>query len=188
MGTVLVFAAIALLILGIAYVNYLNLSAANILTRIKEIRMRKVLGAGSWQLAQQFMIETLLLMVVALGISFLIVNLLESSFEKYSDSRFGLGHLCIAGILVDPFCHIGALYPPFRILCGHAFREIWPSVSDQFSAKKQPNTQEITCHPSVCHIGHHHHRYHCDPRPTQLYAKPKSGNGYHTEVGDRWTK
>ena len=82
MGTVLVFAAIALMILGIAYVNYLNLSAANILTRIKEIRMRKVLGAGSWQLAQQFMIETLLLMVLALAFSCLIVNLVQSPFEN----------------------------------------------------------------------------------------------------------
>ena len=82
MGTVLVFAAIALMILAIAYVNYLNLSAANILARIKEIRMRKVLGADSWQLAQQFMIETLLLLVFAMGISFLIVNLVESPYEK----------------------------------------------------------------------------------------------------------
>jgi putative ABC transport system permease protein len=82
MGTVLVFAAIALMILGIAYVNYLNLSAANILTRIKEIRMRKVLGADSWQLAQQFMMETLMLMLVAFGFSFLIVKLVEGPYEN----------------------------------------------------------------------------------------------------------
>lgn len=82
MGTVLVFAAIALMIVGIAYVNYLNLSAANILTRIKEIRMRKLLGADSWQLAQQFMMETLMLMLVAFGLSFLIVKLVEGPYES----------------------------------------------------------------------------------------------------------
>lgn len=82
MGTVLVFAAIALMILGIAYVNYLNLSATNILTRVKEIRMRKVLGADSWQLAQQFMIETLMLMVFAFGLSFLIIKLVEVPYEN----------------------------------------------------------------------------------------------------------
>lgn len=82
MGKVLVFAAIALMILVIAYVNYLNLSAANILTRIKEIRMRKVLGAGRWQLAQQFMMETLLLMVLAVGFAAVLVNLLEIPFES----------------------------------------------------------------------------------------------------------
>ncbi|SMD43924.1 putative ABC transport system permease protein [Aquiflexum balticum DSM 16537] len=82
MGTVLVFAAIGLMIVGIAYVNYLNLSAANILTRIKEIRMRKVLGADSWQLAQQFMMETFMLMLLAFGLSFLIVNLIEVPYER----------------------------------------------------------------------------------------------------------
>ncbi|MDG1277261.1 MAG: ABC transporter permease [Algoriphagus sp.] len=76
MGSVLVFLAIAILILGIAYVNYLNLSSANILTRIKEIKMRKVLGAQSWQLAQQFMIETLLLLVISLVISVVLLYLL----------------------------------------------------------------------------------------------------------------
>ncbi len=65
----------AFLILGIAYVNYLNLSSASILTRIKEIRMRKVLGAQNWQLAQQFMTETLVLLLIALGFSFLSVYL-----------------------------------------------------------------------------------------------------------------
>ncbi len=65
MGSVLVFLAIAILILGIAYVNYLNLSSASILTRIKEVKMRKVLGAQSWQLAQQFMTETLVLLSLA---------------------------------------------------------------------------------------------------------------------------
>ncbi|MEP0710717.1 MAG: ABC transporter permease [Algoriphagus sp.] len=69
MGAVLVFLAIAILILAIAYVNYLNLSSANILTRIKEIKMRKVLGAHSWQLAQQFMTETFLILLVSLFIS-----------------------------------------------------------------------------------------------------------------------
>jgi len=76
MGSVLVFLAIAILILGIAYVNYLNLSSANILTRIKEIKMRKVLGAQSWQLAQQFMMETLVLLLSSLAISILLVYLL----------------------------------------------------------------------------------------------------------------
>lgn len=77
MGSVLVFLAIAILILAIAYVNYLNLSSANILTRVKEIKMRKVLGAHSWQLAQQFMVETLLLLLVALSISVVCLYFLE---------------------------------------------------------------------------------------------------------------
>lgn len=76
MGSVLVFLAMAILILLIAFVNYLNLSSANLLTRIKEIRMRKVMGAFSWQLAQQFMVETILLLGLSLAISLLLFQLL----------------------------------------------------------------------------------------------------------------
>ena len=85
MGAVLVFFAIAVLILAIAYVNYLNLSSANILTRIKEIKMRKVLGAHSWQLAQQFMAETLLILLVSLFISVIGLYLLA----PFANSIFG---------------------------------------------------------------------------------------------------
>ncbi|WP_339878308.1 ABC transporter permease [uncultured Algoriphagus sp.] len=85
MGAVLVFLAIAILILAIAYVNYLNLSSANILTRIKEIKMRKVLGAHAWQLAQQFMTETLLILLVSLFISIIGLNLLA----PFATSIFG---------------------------------------------------------------------------------------------------
>ena len=77
MGSVLVFLAMAVLILLIAFVNYLNLSSANLLTRIKEIRMRKVMGAFSWQLAQQFMVETLLLIGVSLGLALVLFQLLS---------------------------------------------------------------------------------------------------------------
>lgn len=77
MGSVLVFLAMAVLILLIAFVNYLNLSSANLLTRIKEIRMRKVMGAFSWQLAQQFMVETLLLIGISLGLALVLFQLLS---------------------------------------------------------------------------------------------------------------
>ncbi|MFN3997550.1 FtsX-like permease family protein [Algoriphagus sp.] len=82
MGSVLVFLAIAILILGIAYVNYLNLSSAAILTRIKEVKMRKVLGAQSWQLAQQFMTETLVLLSGAAFISGLLIYLFSPVLSR----------------------------------------------------------------------------------------------------------
>ena len=86
LSTIFVFALMAFLILGIAYMNYLNLSSASILTRIKEIKMRKILGAKSWQLAQQFMVETILLMVfstvIGLSLVYLGQNLAESIIGK----------------------------------------------------------------------------------------------------------
>ena len=74
---VFVFGAMAVLILAIAYVNYLNLSAASILTRLKEIKMRKVLGANTWQLAQQFVLETLVLFLISALLAMIGVFLME---------------------------------------------------------------------------------------------------------------
>ncbi|WP_111672265.1 ABC transporter permease [Algoriphagus litoralis] len=93
MGSVLVFLAIAVLILGIAYVNYLNLSSASILTRIKEVKMRKVLGAQSWQLAQQFMTETLVLLTSAALISGLLIYLFGPLLSQVFGQPIWLGSL-----------------------------------------------------------------------------------------------
>jgi putative ABC transport system permease protein len=93
MGSVLVFLAIAILILGIAYVNYLNLSSASILTRIKEVKMRKVLGARSWQLAQQFMTETLLLLFLAVLISTFLIYLVGPFLDDVFGTTIWIGSL-----------------------------------------------------------------------------------------------
>ncbi len=93
MGSVLVFLAIAVLILSIAYVNYLNLSSASILTRIKEIRMRKVLGAQSWHLAQQFMTETLLLLTLATLVSAVLIYITGPFLDDIFGTQIWIGSL-----------------------------------------------------------------------------------------------
>ncbi len=92
-ASVLVFAAMAILILAIAYVNYLNLSAASILTRLKEIRMRKVLGANTWQVGQQFMIETIVLLIFSALLAIIGVYLLESLVAAILGKSIWLGAL-----------------------------------------------------------------------------------------------
>ncbi len=92
-ASVLVFAAMAILILAIAYVNYLNLSAASILTRLKEIRMRKVLGAKTWQVGQQFMIETIVLLILSTFLAIIGVYLLESFLAAILGKSIWLGAL-----------------------------------------------------------------------------------------------
>ena len=64
-GTVRIFIAIALLILAIACINYVNLSTARSMLRSKEISMRKIVGAAKFHLFLQFIIETALLFVIA---------------------------------------------------------------------------------------------------------------------------
>ncbi len=79
--TVYLFGAIALLILLIAGINSVNLSTARAMTRLKEICMRKVIGAGRIQLIKQFLGESYFFTTLAMGMAFLIFYTL---FPKYS--------------------------------------------------------------------------------------------------------
>lgn len=60
-----IFSAIALIILSLACVNYMNLATARATTRAKEIGVRKVIGACKQQLGFQFVGESLLLSLLA---------------------------------------------------------------------------------------------------------------------------
>lgn len=83
--TIYLFSAIAFFIMLIACLNYINLSVARSANRAVEVGMRKVVGANKGQLVRQFLGESMVFAILALAISFLLVELvaaaLASSFE-----------------------------------------------------------------------------------------------------------
>ena len=79
---VYIFSAIALLILLIACVNFMNLSTARSSNRAKEVGVRKVLGSLKGDLIQQFLTESLLISFIALIVAILIACLLLPYFTQ----------------------------------------------------------------------------------------------------------
>jgi len=72
---------IGILVLLIAWFNYVNLSTARSETRAREVGVRKVIGSSRGGLIRQFLMEASLLNVMAIGISLVLAQLLLPVFE-----------------------------------------------------------------------------------------------------------
>jgi len=72
MTNIYIFMAVGILTLLIAAINYINLSTAQSLTRMKEIGLRKILGSMKYQLIVQFLAESFVFCCVALLVSYVV--------------------------------------------------------------------------------------------------------------------
>jgi len=97
---VYIFTAIALLILLIACVNFMNLSTARSSKRAKEVGIRKVLGSHKKHLVLQFLTESFLISFIAMICSLLIAALLLPYFNQLSGKTITAPTLFQPGILV----------------------------------------------------------------------------------------
>jgi putative ABC transport system permease protein len=75
--------ALGLFILAIAWINYINLSTAKSIERAREVGVRKVAGASRLQLAGQFMLESMLVNLLALVLTIIIVGLTGPYFDRF---------------------------------------------------------------------------------------------------------
>ncbi|HEY4198205.1 MAG TPA: ABC transporter permease [Mucilaginibacter sp.] len=87
MQTVKIFLIVAVLILLIACINYVNLSTARAMLRSKEVSIRKIIGAERKQLFAQFVIETILFFSIALILSFVLIELLMPLYNDISGKK-----------------------------------------------------------------------------------------------------
>jgi len=74
---------VAVFILVLAVINFINLSTAQSLQRIKEVGIRKVMGSSRQGLIRQFLVETLLLTAAAVFISVILVKPALALFSRY---------------------------------------------------------------------------------------------------------
>ena len=83
-----IFGSIALLILLIACVNYVNLATSRAVERAQEVGVRKVMGAMQGQLFGQFIGESVIVTSVALALALLLASLTLPLFNTLSDRQF----------------------------------------------------------------------------------------------------
>lgn len=95
-----IFITIAVLILVMASINYINLAVAKSVTRAKEIGLRKTFGGQRLQLFIQFMLESFILVMISVLVAVGLVALLLPQFNGLSEKTFELHHLVEPGMLM----------------------------------------------------------------------------------------
>ena len=88
--TVYIFTVLAIFLLLIACINYVNLTTAKAGLRSKEVSIRKIVGANRMQLFYQFVAEALLVSIVSLFFTLFLVQLCLPAFNSLTNKIFVL--------------------------------------------------------------------------------------------------
>lgn len=115
---VYIFSAIALLILSLACINFMNLSTARSANRAKEVGVRKVLGSRRGNLVNQFLSESVLLssisMVMGIGLARLALPLFNNISGKTLEFPWTSGMFWLIVIIASwVIGSIAGMYPAF---------------------------------------------------------------------------
>jgi len=105
---------IALFVLLIACINFVNLTIARSVKRAKEIGIRKVMGSDRKQLIFQFLSESFLLCTVAFILAIALVQLLLPLFNELANKTLAISYLSDAKLITSYF----ALYVITGLLAG----------------------------------------------------------------------
>jgi putative ABC transport system permease protein len=118
-GYVRIFSAVAVLILIIACINFMNLATARSAKRAKEVGLRKVLGAGRSQLIKQFIGESVFLSLCAMLLALALIELTSPLLKTYFGNVFNFDYsnnwmifLELAGIALIAGV-LSGIYPAF---------------------------------------------------------------------------
>jgi putative ABC transport system permease protein len=128
------FAIIALIVLIIACVNFINLSTARSAERAKEVGIRKSIGAYRFQLAFQFLGETVMIALLALVFSIVLVELALPYINRLSDRNISFdifGSIQVLAIVLGGTVFIGiisGIYPAIYLSSFQASRVLKGSV------------------------------------------------------------
>lgn len=129
--------SIAVLVLIIACINFMNLATARSAGRAREVGVRKSLGSRKGQLVNQFLLESILLSVVSTAIAVAIIYLALPSFNSLTGKHlaFTFSPLLVSGLFIVTILVgvLAGIYPAFVL---SAFNPV-TVLKGNFSAGKQ---------------------------------------------------
>jgi putative ABC transport system permease protein len=114
-----VFAIVAIFLVLIAAMNYMNLATARSTRRAREVGLRKVVGSRRWPLVLQFLSESILFTIISLIISIVILIILMPKFNLLAGKFFDLHVIYSPVVILSLFAIIlivgilGGSYPAF---------------------------------------------------------------------------
>ncbi|MGN6509068.1 MAG: ABC transporter permease [Chitinophaga sp.] len=121
MKVVRIFFIVAIVILLIAGINYVNLATARAHQRAVEISVRKLIGANRWQLFRQFMTESSIIFVLAVIFSILLMWLLLPFYNGLTGKTTGFGEVSgqiLLTLLISSVIMLllSAVYPALHLM------------------------------------------------------------------------
>jgi putative ABC transport system permease protein len=113
------FGAVAILILLVACINYMNLSTVRSVDRAREISIRKITGAGPSAIRNQFYLEPALITLIALFLAFILLELFRLPFNTLTGKNILLnyrdpGLWLILGVVYMMTVLLSGIYPAIQ--------------------------------------------------------------------------
>src|SRR5690606_30354361 len=121
LDTIYVLCGIGFFLLAIACINFINLPAARTVHRIREIAVRKSLGAGKRNVVFQFLTESVLFFVISFILGLLLYFMLLPYIENFLGHRLALTFITspylfiLVVLIIIPISLLAGIYPAFAI-------------------------------------------------------------------------
>ncbi len=116
-----IFGAIAVFMIVIACINYMNLATARSANRAKEVGVRKVMGSQRKQLIIQFITESVVITLVALAASLILIYALLPGFNTLANKQLPFSYVMQAPVILSLLAVVifagvvGGSYPAFYL-------------------------------------------------------------------------
>ncbi len=147
---VYVFSAIAIAILLIATINFINLATARSAKRTKEVGVRKSLGAPRFHLIRQFLAESILMTAISVLMAVAIIELFLPLFSDVVGRKMSFdlfGDLLLIPVLVGFVVVVGVvagIYPAFYLSSSNSVKALRSSATEGGRKSKLRNTLVVS--------------------------------------------